>query len=73
MKKLRLNPIEARIITVLVREGDYMNTTEISNEAKVSWNTALAYLKRLERRGWVESAGDTKKHWRAIVSEDNLD
>lgn len=59
----KINPIQARILTVLIKHGDYMNTTEIAKKAGVSWNTALSYLKMMENKGWVQSAGDTKKDW----------
>lgn len=65
----KLNPIETKILTVMIKEGGYLTTAEISQKAKVSWNTAFAYLKRFEKRGWVESSGDTTKYWMAIINE----
>ena len=70
MKKPRLHPIEARILTILVKEGDYMNTSEIARLVGVSWNTAFTPLRRLEAKGWVESGGDVKKYWIARTPDD---
>jgi Mn-dependent DtxR family transcriptional regulator len=65
--KNKLNPIESRILTVLIKDGGWMTTAQISKEAKVSWNTALAYLNRFEKKGWVNKSGDTTLYWKAII------
>ncbi|MEK6886073.1 MAG: winged helix-turn-helix transcriptional regulator [Nanoarchaeota archaeon] len=65
--KEKLNPIESKIITVLVQNGDYMTTAQIAKEAKISWNTAINYLTAFHKKGWVEKAGDTVISWRAIL------
>lgn len=62
-----MSPIEARILTVLIKKEDYVNTAEIAKEAKVSWNTAFGYLKRFESKGWVEKLGEGTIYWKAII------
>ena len=70
MKRI-LNPIEAKILTVLLKSGDdYMTTAQVAKEAKISWNTALSYLKVIHERGWVEKLGDRTIYWKAIVQEE---
>lgn len=67
--KTKLNPIEARILTVLIKDGGWMTTAQVSKEAKVSWNTALSYLNKFEDKGWVNKTGDTTLYWEAIVRD----
>ena len=63
----KLNPIESRILTVLVKNGDYMSTAEVSKEAKISWNTALLYLDKFEKMGWINKLGSgTTTYWIAV-------
>lgn len=66
MKK-KLTPIEARILTVLIQDGDYMTTAKVAEEAKVSWNTAFAYLKKFYQKEWIEKIGDTTVYWKATT------
>ncbi|MEK6890015.1 MAG: winged helix-turn-helix domain-containing protein [Nanoarchaeota archaeon] len=63
----KLNPIASKILSVLIKNEDYMNTTEIAKESKVSWNTALIYLNDFWKKGWVEKEGNTNVYWKAIV------
>lgn len=64
-----LNPYEAKILTVLIKKPIYLNTTEISRAAKISWNTAEKYLDDLYERGWVEKKGRAKIYWKVIIKE----
>jgi len=61
--KAQLNPIQSRILTEMIRNGGYMTTAEIAKQAKISWNTAFAYLRKFEVKGWVISMGDVTKYW----------
>lgn len=66
MKK-KLNPIESRILTEMIKNGGYMTTAQIADKAKISWNTAYTYLKKFEVKGWVIPAGDVTKYWIANI------
>lgn len=55
-----LNSYERAILSVLLRDGGWLNTTEIAEEAGMSWNTALKYLGRMYRKGWLARKG---KYW----------
>jgi len=63
----RISPVEARILTLLVKNEDYMNTAEIAKKAKISWNTAFSYLNKFESKGWVEKYGEGTIYWKAII------
>jgi len=69
MKK-KLNPIETKIITVLVQNEGSMTTSQIAEAAKISWNTALIYLNNFYEMKWVDKteSGSTI-YWTAIVEE----
>jgi Mn-dependent DtxR family transcriptional regulator len=67
--KQKLSPIEAKILTVLIKKDDYMNTTEIAREVKISWNTAFNYLNKFEEKGGVEKMGEGTVYWRAILQD----
>ncbi len=64
-----LNPYEARILTVLIKNQAYQNTTEISKASKISWNTTEKYLEEMHEKGWLEKKGRTKIYWKAILNE----
>ena len=64
----KLTPIESKILTVLIQnKGDYMTTAQVAKEAKISWNTALAYLNVFDKKGWVEKLGDRTVYWKVIL------
>lgn len=65
--KRKLSPIESKILTVLIKDGDYMTTAQVAEGAQISWNTAFAYLKKFEIKGWVERIGDTTVYWKAVT------
>jgi len=65
-----LNPFEAKILTILIKNPTFLNTTEVSKGAKISWNTAEKYLDEMHQRGWLEKKGRTKFFWKAILPED---
>lgn len=67
MKK-RLSPIEARILSVLIKSGDYMTTGEVAKKAKVSWNTAFSYLNKFYNLGWINKTGDRTLYWESIAN-----
>jgi len=65
-KKRKLNPRESAILRVLIQNGGFMTTAEISKEADISWNTALFYLNVFHKKGWIEKQGKKVLYWRAI-------
>ena len=67
MTKPKVSPIQSKILAALIKDGGYMNTAEVAEDAGISWNTALNHLNVLEGKEWVESSGDTTKYWRAIT------
>ncbi len=52
---MRINPIERRILQVLLINGGLLNKNEIAGKAGISWNTAQTYLNKLYNRGWVRT------------------
>lgn len=50
----RLNPIEAKILTSLLKRKSYATTAQVARSSKISWNTAESYLKEFAKKGWVE-------------------
>lgn len=68
MKKSELSPIEYKILKVLVQEGKYMTTSEISKVCKISWNTALKYVKKFYNKKWLSKRTvGNRIYWKAIV------
>ena len=53
---------ERSILRVLLKKRIWLNTTQITNLTKMSWNTALKYLQKLYNRGWISKKGN---YWRA--------
>jgi len=66
-----LNPYEARILMILIKQPKYWNTTEISKKSKISWNTTEKYLEEMHNKGWLEKKGRTKIYWKAIIKEED--
>ncbi|MCD6371329.1 MAG: hypothetical protein J7L39_01260 [Candidatus Aenigmarchaeota archaeon] len=64
----RLNPIEHKILKVLIQRRVFMSTREIARRARVSWNTAFVYLNRFYNRGWLsrKKVGN-RIYWKARV------
>ncbi len=54
---------------ITIRYNDYMTTAQVAKASSISWNTALAYLEKFYKRGWVDKLGDTTIYWRAILEE----
>ncbi len=52
-KKIKLNPIERRIIQILIVQRGLLNKNELAQRARVSWNTAEKYITKLQNRGWI--------------------
>ncbi len=69
MDKNKINPRARSILTVLVKFDRFMTTAEVADEARVSWNTALGYLKSFYRKGWVEKRGKKVLYWKAIYED----
>ena len=68
-EKIKLNAIESRILSELIRDSGFMTTSQVAEESQISWNTALGYLKRFHQRGWVEKQGKKVIYWKAIIQE----
>lgn len=69
MKKEKLDPIKSKILTVLLREGEFMTTAEVAEEAGISWNTAFAHLRFLHHKRWIQKEGETTIYWRAVPEQ----
>jgi DNA-binding IclR family transcriptional regulator len=71
MKKNKLTITERLILTALVKNrDDYKNTSQIAQEAGISWNTAHTCLVEFEKRGWVEREGaGTTSYWKVIIQQ----
>lgn len=52
--KLRINLIERKILKVLLLNGGILNTNEVAQMSRMSWNTVKSYLKKLCKKGWVK-------------------
>ncbi len=66
IKKPQLNPQESKILKALLEHNYYLNTTQVANAANVSWNTADKYLKKFNKRGWIEKKPrGNRDYWRA--------
>lgn len=66
-KKYVIKDIQKKILTALFEKGGFMTTNEVSNYAKISWNTAYKYLREMEDRKWIKSIGSVVKYWEVIV------
>lgn len=53
VKKIKLNPIERRLLQILVVQRAILNKNELAQRSGISWNTAEKYIKKLQNRGWV--------------------
>ena len=62
-----MNPIESKIVIVILKNEEYMTTAQIAKKAKISWNTAEIYLEKMFEKGWVDKLGDRTKYWKAII------
>lgn len=65
----KLTPIESKILTVLIKDGDYMTTAQVAEKSAISWNTAFIYLNRFYKLGWVEKEGERTVYWKAVLEE----
>lgn len=69
-----LNPIEHKILTVLVkRKTSYMTTARVAEKAGISWNTAESYLQAFHNLRWVskKTSGRTV-YWKARFAKSKL-
>ena len=53
---------ERTILTILLRHGGWLNTTQIAKRGGMSWNTALKYIQKIYNRGWLSKNGN---YWKA--------
>lgn len=59
---VNLSSYERTILSILLRNRGWLNTTQIAKRGKMSWNTAYNYLVRMYNRGWLSKKG---KYWKA--------
>lgn len=59
---VNLSSYERTILSILLRNRGWLNTTQIATRGKMSWNTAYNYLVRMYNRGWLFKKG---KYWKA--------
>jgi DNA-binding IclR family transcriptional regulator len=58
---MTITSYERAILTVLLRRRVWLNTTQIADATRISWNTAKNYLERMYNRGWLSRKGN---YWR---------
>jgi len=49
---------EKKILRILLKTKNWLNTTEISKRSGMSWNTTFKYLEILYNRKWVFKKGN---------------
>lgn len=59
---VNISPYERTILSILLRNGGWLNTTQIATRGKMSWNTAYNYLVKMYDRGWLSKKGN---YWKA--------
>jgi len=65
-----LPPIQSKLIKVLIEQKYYKTTSFLAKKSKISWNTALFYLKQFEEEGWVSVKKTGENYlWKANVPE----
>lgn len=65
-RKKIINSFERQILKVLMEREYYLNTTQVAWIARVSWNTAEHYLKRMYNKNWVKmKTRGNRKLWSA--------
>ena len=65
---MKLNPIEYRILKVVVQRRIFMTTRDIAHRSKISWNTAFIYLTRFYNKGWLSKRKvGNRVYWKAKV------
>lgn len=58
------------ILKTLLEAGEYLSTTEISNKAKCSWNTAFKHLKLFQSYNWIyHITQGNRDYWKAEAEE----
>ena len=59
---VNLSTYERVILSILLRNKGWLNTTQIATRGKMSWNTAHNYLVKMYNRGWLSKKGN---YWKA--------
>jgi predicted transcriptional regulator len=58
---------EDQILKVLLEHNYYLTTTQVAKLAGVSWNTAVAYLKKFLENQWINMQNRGRRQlWKAI-------
>lgn len=62
----QLNPIESKILGYLLKRKTFATTAMVAKGARVSWNTAEAYLRLFYGRGWLSRKQIGRRvYWKA--------
>jgi len=59
---VNISTYERAILSILLRNRSWLNTTQIASRSQMSWNTALKYLNKMYNRGWISKKGN---YWKA--------
>ncbi len=59
---VNISTYEREILSILLRNRGWLNTTQIATKSKMSWNTALKYLDKMYNLGWLSKKGN---YWKA--------
>jgi DNA-binding IclR family transcriptional regulator len=54
---VNISSYERTILSILLRNRGWLNTTQIATRGKMSWNTAYNYLVRMYNHGWLSKKG----------------
>lgn len=62
----QLKPQQHRILKVLLEHNYHLTTTQVSEMANISWNTADKYLEEFFKIGWIDKRQKGNRvYWRA--------
>ena len=68
INKSMLTKTEKDIIETLLEHNYYLTTTQVSQKAKVSWNTAYNHLTIFYKKEWINmKPRGNRKLWKAII------
>lgn len=59
---VNISTYERVILSILLRNRGWLNTTQIARRGKMSWNTAFNYLQKMYNSGWLSKKGN---YWKA--------
>lgn len=59
---VNISNYERAILSILLINKSWLNTTQIATKSNMSWNTAFKYLGEMYNRGWLSKRGN---YWKA--------